>query len=136
MYGDTTRFSYGCENGECKAYVYRMTYTDNNGYTIEYPWHLVQRRCEEMGIDTVPELEKFVFTTEKVALHKIVKHLDIPDPIGKTHVAEGIVLRLDNRITFEAYKKKGFYFKVLEGLIKDEATEPDIEEAQEIEEQN
>lgn len=133
MYGDTTRFSYGCENGECKAYVYRMTYTDNNGYTIEYPWHLVQRRCEEMGIDTVPELEKFVFTTEKVALHKIVKHLDIPDPIGKTHVAEGIVLRLDNRIIFEAYKKKGFYFKVLEGLIKDEATEPDIEEAQEIE---
>ena len=56
--------------------------------------------------------------------------MDISDPIGKTHVAEGVVTRIDNKKTFKAYKKKGFYFKVLEGIIKDTAEVPDMEEAQ------
>lgn len=32
---------------------------------------------------------------------------------------------------YEAYKKKGFFFKVLEGIIKDTAEAPDMEEIQE-----
>ena len=64
---------------------------------------------------------------------KVVEEFyDGPDPIGKTHVREGVVVRIINRAKFTAYKHKGFAFKVLEGLIKTEATAPDIEEAQEI----
>ena len=60
------------------------------------------------------------------------KYYDGPDPIGKTHVREGVVIRIVNRPKFCAYKHKNFSFKVLEGLAKDIATEPDMEEAQEV----
>ena len=130
-YGDITRFSYGCETGFCQAYVYRMTMTNEDGYVVEYPWELVKTRCEEMGIPTVLEVDKFLFTTKEDLLERVNKYLDIPDPIGKTHIAEGIVARIDNRKTFKAFKKKGFYFKVLEGIIKDTAESPDMEEIQE-----
>lgn len=130
-YGDKTRFSYGCEEGFCQAYVYRMTITNEDGYIVEYPWELVKARCEEMGIPHVIELEKFNFTTKEGLMKRVNKYLDITDPIGKTHIAEGIVARINNRKTFKAYKKKGFYFKVLEGIIKDTAEVPDMEEAQE-----
>ena len=58
---------------------------------------------------------------------------DGPDPVGKSHIREGVVCRIVNRPKFTAYKHKNFYFKVLEGLIKDTAAAPDMEEAQEIE---
>jgi len=87
-YGDKTRFSYGCEEGFCQAYVYRMTMTNEDGYVVEYPWELVKARCEEMGVNHVPELDKFFYTTEDSLLKKVDKFLDITDPIGKTHIAE------------------------------------------------
>ena len=42
------------------------------------------------------------------------------------------MVRIVNRPTFVAYKHKSFEFKVLEGIVKDLADAPDIEEAQEI----
>jgi hypothetical protein len=54
-----------------------------------------------------------------------------PDPIGKTHTREGVVVRIVNRPKFTAYKHKNFEFKVLEGIIKETADAPDMEEAQE-----
>ena len=61
------------------------------------------------------------------------QYYDGPDPIGKTHVREGVVVRIVNRPKFCAYKHKSFEFRVLEGIIKDTAAAPDMEEAQEIE---
>ena len=55
-----------------------------------------------------------------------------PDPIGKTHVREGVVIRILNRPKFCAYKHKNFAFKCLEGLVKAEETAPDMEEAEEV----
>ena len=46
---------------------------------------------------------------------------DGPDPIGKTHIREGVVARIVNRPTIAVYKHKNFNFKVLEGIIKDTA---------------
>ena len=57
---------------------------------------------------------------------------DGPDPIGKSHVREGVVCRIVNRPKFAAYKHKNFSFKCLEGIVKADAEAPDIEEAQEI----
>ena len=130
-YGSTTRFAYGCPKGFCQAYVYRMTMTTEKGYVVEYPWTLVKIRCEEMGIPYVPELDKFLFTTKENLLKRVEKNLDIPDPIGLTHISEGVVVRNERSKKFKAYKKKGFFFKVLEGIIKDTAEFPDIEEGQE-----
>ena len=57
---------------------------------------------------------------------------DGPDPIGKSHVREGVVVRIVNRPKFAAYKHKNFSFKVLEGIIKEVADAPDMEEAQDV----
>jgi hypothetical protein len=59
---------------------------------------------------------------------------DGPDPVGKTHVREGVVVRIINRPKFAAYKSKNFSFKVLEGIIKDTAAAPDMEGAQDVSE--
>lgn len=131
-YGDTTVFSYGCQPGENQMYVYRMTYTSPDGVVLEYPWSLVKRRCEEMGINCVMDLDRFIYTTQEDMYERINKWLDIDDPIGKTHISEGVVARLEDKAIFTAFKKKSYSFKVLEGIIKENADAPDIEEAQEV----
>ena len=57
------------------------------------------------------------------------RYYDGPDPIGKTHVREGCVVRIINRPKFCAYKHKNWSFKALEGIVKVEAVAPDMEEA-------
>lgn len=131
LYGDTTEFTYGCEQGQNDVYVYRMTKTDEDGYTIEYPDWYMRVRCEQMGLKVVPKFEDFMYTTEEDLLERVDKYIDGPDPIGKSHVREGVVVRIQNRPKFEAYKNKNFSFKCLEGIIKETASAPDMEEAQE-----
>lgn len=132
LYGDTTVFSYGCEQGQNNAYVYRMTLTNEDGYTVEYPDWLIRRRCEQMGVNCVPKFDEFMFTSWDDLLTRVESYYDGVDPIGKTHVREGVVVRIENRNTFTAYKHKNITFKILEGIIKDNADAPDMEEAQEI----
>jgi len=132
QYGDTTTFSYGCAPGENDIYVYRMTMTNEDGYTVEYPWSLVKLRCEQMGVKYVPEFEAFDFTTTDDLNERVGKYLGGADPIGKTHVREGVAVRIEGREKFTAFKSKNFEFKVLEGLIKDAASQPDIEEAEDV----
>ena len=128
-------------------YVYRMTMTNEDGDVVEYSPDFMRYRCEQMGVKTVPVMWKgFIpaHTGDAAAIRlgqdagawikeKAERFYDGPDPIGKTHIREGVVVRIVNRPKFTAFKHKGFSFKVLEGLIKDTAAEPDMEEAQEIE---
>lgn len=65
-------------------------------------------------------------------LRKVEQYFDGPDPVGKTHIREGVVARVVNRPTITVYKHKNFSFKVLEGIAKDVADAPDMEEAQDV----
>ena len=132
QYGKETVFSYGCQTGQSDCYVYRMTMTNSDGYSVELPWEQVQAECERMGVKCVPTFERFLFTTWEDLMARVEKYYDGVDPVGKTHIREGVVVRIDNRSKFTAYKHKNFYFKVLEGIIKDTAEEPDMEEAEEL----
>lgn len=132
QYGPETVFSYGCEPGENDCYVYRMTMTNEDGFVVELPWHQVQMECEKMGVKCVPTFERFIYTTWDDLMRRVEQYYDGPDPIGKTHIREGVVVRIENRGTFTAFKHKNFSFKVLESIIKDESDAPDIEEAQEL----
>lgn len=131
-YGDTTTFTYGCENGESDIYVYRMSMTNEDGEVVEYPTWLAQIRCEQMGIKHAPVLAEFNYQNEGQLMEVVNMYEDGADPIGKTHIREGVIVRVENRESFTAYKQKNFEFKVLEGIIKDEADEPDMEEAQDL----
>lgn len=123
-------------------YVYRMTMTNEDGDVVEYPPDFMRYRCEQMGVKCVPVLDRFIinepddWTLASFNPGEFVKliaeqYYDGPDPIGKSHVREGVVCRIVNRPKFTAYKHKNFSFKMLEGLIKDTATAPDMEEQQE-----
>ena len=131
-YGEETVFSYGCNIGENECYVYRITMTNEDGFTVEIPWEQVQIECEKMGVKCVPTFEKFIFTTWEDLMERVEKYYDGEDPVGKNHVREGVVVRIDNREKFTAYKHKNFNFKVLEGIVKDNADAPDMEEAEEL----
>ena len=124
------------------VYVYRMTMTNEDGFVVEYTPDFMRYRCEQMGVKTVPVLWKGTIPEHPgsdadptITAGEWIKNVaerfyDGPDPIGKTHVREGVVVRIVNRPKFCAYKHKNFAFKVLEGLIKDTAEAPDMEEAQ------
>ena len=122
-------------------YVYRMTMTNEDGYVVEYTPDFMRYRCEQMGVKTVPVFAKFILhdydlemdtRTAGEVVKDIAEHYyNGTDPVGKTHIREGVVVRILNRPKFTAYKHKNFSFKVLEGIIKETATEPDMEEAQE-----
>jgi hypothetical protein len=125
-------------------YVYRMTMTNEDGDVVEYTPDQVRYRCEQMGVKSVPLLWREIIPENPatwydstVSAGEFIKcvaegYYDGPDPIGKTHVREGVVVRIVNRPKFTAYKTKNLSFKILEGIAKAEADAPDIEEAQEI----
>jgi hypothetical protein len=109
-----------------------MTLTNEDGYTVEIPWEQVQIEAEKLGVKCVPTFERFIFTTWDDLMARVEKYYDGADPIGKSHIREGVVVRIDNRPSFTAYKHKNWSFKVLESIIKDTSDEPDMEEAEEL----
>ncbi|MBN3376234.1 2'-5' RNA ligase [Clostridium botulinum] len=129
QYGKNTKFTYGCDIGKNDIYVYRMTMTNEDGDIVEYPWCLVKLRCEQMGVKYCPQLDSFTFIDIEDLMNRVEKFVDGSDPIGKTHIREGVVVRIDNKEKFTAYKHKNFNFKLLEGIIK-ESDILDIEEAE------
>lgn len=135
-YGDTTNFSYGCAPGENECYVYRMTLTTEEGHVVEYSPEYMRYRCEQIGVKAVPEFYRgFLPDVENLGekVRDIAKvFYDGDDSIGKTHIKEGVVVRIVNRPKFTAYKLKNFEFKVLENIIKTNAEVPDMEEAQDV----
>lgn len=159
QYGETTRFSYGCSPDGTKRmygeddqgrymidvavpqsdiYVYRMTMTNPDGEVVEYTPDFMRYRCEQMAVKTVPVfwtgfIDPGVEDAGEIVRQLAEQHYDGPDPVGKTHVREGVVVRIINRPKFAAYKHKNFSFKVLEGIAKVDAEAPDMEEAQEVE---
>mgnify|MGYP004637921805 CR=1 FL=1 len=128
QYGTTMYFTYGCDkNGTfdsdppcCDIYVYRMTMVNDNGDVVEYSPAQIKYRCEQMGIKTVPEFETFIIPSDvnpgEYVMRKVEQYYDGPDPIGKTHIREGVVARILNRNNFAAYKHKNYLFKYVSGI--------------------
>ena len=132
-------------------YVYRMTMTNEDGFTVEYTPDFMRYRCEQMGVKCVPVFDKFIIpetiATEmddedgthyitfgskivdagQYVIKKAEQYYDGPDPIGKTHIREGVVVRIINRPKFCAYKHKNWYFKALSGIAVAQAEEGGVD---------
>ena len=148
LYGRDDEGEYSIESDvpQSDIYVYRITMTNEDGNVVEYTPDFMRYRCEQMGVKTVPVLWKDIIPENPASTDdptitpgEWIKNVaerfyDGPDPIGKTHVREGVVVRILNRPKFAAYKHKNFSFKVLEGLVKASAEVPDMEEADGLEE--
>ena len=163
QYGQTTVFSYNCEpdgldnktlwretytdpygertftdKKQSDIYVYRMTITNEDGFTVEYTPDFMRYRCEQMGVKTVPVMWRGTIPYTVDDLESSIpgarimmrdgenagdwiknvaeQYYDGPDPIGKTHIREGVVVRIINRPKFAAFKHKNWFFKALSGI--------------------
>ena len=126
---------------QSRMFVYRMTMTNEDGEVVEYTPEFTRHRCMYMGVDFVPvewsgiipqnpgSHDDPTITAGEWVMKKVEQFYDGPEPLDPTHIREGCVVRIINRPTFTAYKHKNFFFKVLEGIIKDTADAPDMEEA-------
>jgi hypothetical protein len=154
-YGCSPSIPFGGEANQSDIYVYRMTMTNPDGEVVEYTPDFMRYRCEQMAVKCVPVFGKAIVSADRLhfvqpdgwdhdyllkegmtvgdLVMKVAEEFyDGPDPVGKTHVREGVVVRIINRPKFAAYKHKNFEFKVLEGIAKIDAEAPDMEEAQEV----
>lgn len=136
-------------------YVYRMTMTNEDGAVVEYTPDFMRYRCEQMGVKTVPVFAKVYVKEDAVLAHhsdgtvsggslpkdtcigeavKMIaeEYYDGPDPIGKTHIREGVVVRILNRPKFCAYKHKNHSFKMLSGIIVESIADSNIEISEDI----
>ena len=104
---------------------------NEDGDTIELSPDQIRDYCEKWDVKVVPEFERFIIpddcnTPGEYVLRKCEEYYDGADPIGKTHVREGVVARICNRSKFAVYKHKNFSFKVLEGIAVDSLTDDQI----------
>lgn len=158
MYGSDDFGAYQLDKSwkQSDLYVYRMTMTNEDGDVVEYTPDFMRYRCEQMGVKCVPvmwrgfipdntkhivgyDADGDIVTATECTAGEWIKDIaeqfyDGADPVGKTHVREGVVIRILNRPKFTAYKHKNISFKILEGIVKDTASAPDMEESQEISE--
>lgn len=136
-----TQDSSGDVPPRCEVYVYRMTMVNEDGDVVEMSPEQMRLRCDQMGVKYVPVFEKFMIPDMSVdvdndgitdaqvvspgeyVLRKVEQYFDGPDPIGKTHIREGVVARIVNRPNIAVYKHKNFNFKLLSGIAIEQAVE-------------
>lgn len=139
-YGDQMSYNYGCNQGEWRFYVYRITETTPDGTIIDLPWNMVISRCKALGLNVVPELDRFMMKNEsKEDIPEFLLHIETltqgDSTLDRNHIKEGVVCRIEhpdvyNRIVnfTEALKYKGFHFCDMEGIKKNDPNYIDMEE--------
>jgi hypothetical protein len=135
-------YNYGCNIGEYKIAVYRITSTALDGSILEYSWDQIKERCIELNVpmvqeyyygkakDLYPKLslenhwkENFVEQLKQDYLEKDCEDCatKVPD--------EGIVLRDISTLGIEVYKLKSEKFYLRESDMKEKEI-VDIEETE------
>lgn len=131
LYNSPMYFSYGDIEGEMSFALYHVTFTNEDGYSIDLSWEEVKRLAQKVGIKHTLELEpEFVYDGDKDKLIERVKsYLDKPDPEDSRHYSEGVIIRYTVGNQTKFLKEKGYYFKLGEGIIKSDDTQVDMEES-------
>lgn len=134
-YGDTMTYSYGMypvEEGKSAVYgvnfdiyVYRITH-----FGIELSPSEIYRRCQALGLKTVPLIKKFHWGTsnKRDFLDQCSKLSNVENKIDQSHIHEGICVRIIDGMKDVTYKYKNATFCLLEGIKKNEDNYEDPEE--------
>jgi hypothetical protein len=142
QYGKSMAYSYGCEPTQSEVYVYRMTFANEDGQSIDYAWNDVVKRCNELGVKTVPHVATITLNELEAITHKFDDR-DLreyfsntvetfgtgPSVLDNRHIKEGVCVRIEGGLVNKTFKFKSFEFKVLEGIVKDSGV-IDTEEAE------
>jgi hypothetical protein len=120
-------YTYGCAPGEHRFLVYRVTFTNEDGYVVELSWPQMREFCENKNIEVVPTLYyghaiqfydriDAVLTTQawQQELLGALESAYVCDQMCCHNCfkvpAEGIVVRIDRLNGCESYKLKNFRF--------------------------
>lgn len=140
-------YDYGCNPGEFKVFIYRITLTNHSGKVFEFSAKQVKEFCSKFGLNSVPEYyygyAKDLFPEISVTEHwnedflsKLTEvYLEKDCEVCVNEVpGEGIVVRRED-LEVDAYKHKSFRFKEWESKQLDSG-EVDLEtqESEQIEE--
>jgi hypothetical protein len=138
-------YDYGCNPGEFKTFIYRITFTNSSGKVFEFSAKQAKDYCAKFGLNYVPEFyygyAKDLFPEISVTEHwhenflakMSEEYLEKDcDMCVSTVPAEGIVVRKE-QLEIDAYKHKSFRFKEWESKQLDTG-EVDLEtqESEEI----
>lgn len=142
-YGKTMVYKYGCPEGTNRFIIYRVTYTtpmgeDGKSAEIDLTVDQLKHWCDSRGLEVTKELlprmvrggewNKHIIWGQGIevikqtveALTNNDEDLD-EDTYDASHIAEGIVIRVDHKDTTPTfYKNKSFAFKVLEGICDEQ----------------
>lgn len=136
-------YDYGCNVGEFKSYMYRITYTTPQGKVIEFSWSQVEDYCNKYGLNIVPVLYKGQLKniipnkykelsnwSDKLYEELVKQYTDKDCFMCKSKMPEeGICIRNESSHTtlFKAFKLKSFRFLQIESAEMD-AGESNIED--------
>lgn len=136
-------FDYRCAPGELKVYVYRITQTSPDGTVTELQWNQVKTRCEQLGVQYVPEIyygyakDLYKITNPEhwcddlLALLKVNYVYDQDSAFCENKVPEeGICVRKEG-LDIEVFKLKSFRFLEAETKSLDAGT-VDVETEQTV----
>lgn len=130
-YGENMEFSYGCQRGEYKFYVYRIVLLDDDGdVAIEYSTDQIIAWCEDNGFEYVPILYRgylgsYEWEDADAEARKEIEELastynDGPSTLDARHWREGCVIRRENNARkFDVYKSKNYTYRFLKGMATD-----------------
>jgi len=140
-------YDYGCEAGQHKIMIYRITYTNPSGKVFEFSVKQVKDWCKERGLETVPHLyygyAKDFYDIYNVNGDLSETHIDgwrdgflqtVKDKYNEKDCylcearvpEEGVVIRIEKN-EFEAYKAKSNRFYEFETKLLDKG-ESNIED--------
>jgi hypothetical protein len=134
QYGDKMVYSYGCTpdgegSSQYRVLVYRITHTLHDGTISELPWHQVEQRCAELGIETVPVMTQMIYDGDRDKLLSTCEYLSSGSSVlDSSHIKEGVVVRVDAPGVESHLKYKSFEFCELEGHQKSAGSYVDLEE--------
>lgn len=128
-WGEKVYYTYGCPMGECDFYIYRIVNVTDSGRFFDLPWQDIKKRCIETGLKYVPELrEPFIYDGNIEELCKIVEqHTEEQCVLFPNQPNEGCCIRIDSSQP-QIFKSKNFYFKILEGILRENEDYCDLEE--------
>lgn len=122
-YGNRIFYTYGCPKGTCDFYVYRITMTNEDGHDVEYSWDQVKARCDQLGVNFVPEIDSFIYDISEKADSKFLMGVaemcaDGESTLDFSHIREGVCFRIENEYGTKIYKHKSIPFKIMEDILK------------------
>ena len=119
-------YTYGCVPGESKIFVYRITY-DIDGHEIDLSWDQVVKRCTALGIETVPFVDKFIYSGDKEEILSKCRNFN-QSKLTDDHIPEGLCLKIEHPSMNKIVKYKTFTFCHLEGIQKQDDNFVDVED--------